>query len=113
MKKSIFIFSILLLFLGCSANRNTTFLTVDHQRIQTIGFENSGNLYVIKYRNEPNLEILQDLLEKHKNLQPKYLKHVNSISLIIRNDKLKETIKEFLQAGQIEYIERTPAKKTF
>jgi hypothetical protein len=113
MKKNIIAITILLLFLGCSANRNTTFLTVDHQRIQTIGFENSGNLYVIKYKNEPNLEILQGLLKKYKNLQPKHLKHVNSVSIVIKKDKLKETIKDFLQAGQIEYIERTPAKKTF
>lgn len=113
MNRYIFIMMVLLLIISCSSNRDTTFITANHQKIQTIGFDHSGNLYVIKYKNTPNVEILKKLLEHYKNLQPRYLKHVNSVSITIKNENLKEIITDFLQAGQIEYIERTPVKKTF
>jgi hypothetical protein len=110
MKISFLIIVGFLFIASCSTSDNTTMLILDHQRIQTFGFDNPGNLYVIKYKNITNKDILNNLIKKYKDKQPVYLKHVNGVSIHLDTNEIKKIIADFLRAGDIEYIERTPVK---
>lgn len=109
--KTILLIIVGFLFIAsCSSRDNTTILTIDHQKIQTFGFDNPGNLYVIKYKNIKNKDILNNLIKKYKDKKPTYLKHVNGVSIYLDTNEIKKIIVDFLRAGEIEYIERTPVK---
>ena len=113
MKKSLSFIIAIIIITGCANISGTTFLKVNNKRIQTFGFDNPGNLYVIKYKNITNKAILNNLLKKYKSNEPMLLKHISGVSINIDNDDLKKVIEDFLQAGEIEYIERTPAKTLY
>lgn len=113
MKMNAFVLLTFIIFASCSAKYNSTSLTIGHKEIQTFGFDNPGNMYVIKYKSISDEAILKNLLKKYKTNKPKLLKHINGISMIIEDNDLKKVVEDFLQAGEIEYIERTPLKTLY
>jgi hypothetical protein len=110
MKKYIFLIIAFGIVISCFTASKSTFLKIDHQKIQTFGFNNPGNLYVIKYKSIKNKNVLKNILNEYKSNRPVLLEHINGVSINIDNVVLKEVIEDFLQAGEIEYIERTPIK---
>jgi thioredoxin-related protein len=103
----------ILLITCCFNNTDTTHLKIGNQQILLLGFSNSGNIYVIKFKEIKNRTILNNLLKKYEMFKPRFLKHINSISINVVNNDLKSIITDFLQVGEIEYVERTAAKTLY